>query len=415
MNFREQERTKEQNFRDLQLQRNRFGKVQHRPLKDVGHIDTFSRKLIPEKFRKRTKLQLKTYRKLPRAAGITYSLPLEFDWRKKTDSRGLPFLGSVKDQGSCGGCYAFTTATMLSHRFAIATDGESKPSLSSQDMITCGKKFIESSFGNPEYNPTLNQLLNDGIIVKADWYALEGCEGGLLVSSLDYATLFGLPEEKDVPYKSGATGKPGNVDYCLERNKFKRYYGMRSHSLTESVEDDLPPYDVPIDPNTLKQNVENMQLAIMHHGPIIATMNIYSDFMFYPFLGEVYQKKDSLLANGKIQTVTYEGGHVAVIVGWSETKDESGNTIPYWICENSWGEKFGNEGYFYIERGKNMANIEFDAYGLDPNLSGVPVASAPVIVFNTSTFDWVWILVIVIAILVVIAIIIVVVIFATKK
>ncbi|KRW99272.1 hypothetical protein PPERSA_08398 [Pseudocohnilembus persalinus] len=62
----------------------------------------------------------------------------------------------------------------------------------------------------------------------------------------------------------------------------------------------------------------------------------------------------------------YEGGilsgesngdlnHVVSIVGWGQEKD-SGNK--YWIAKNSWGETWGNRGYFKIAKGSNTFGIE---------------------------------------------------------
>lgn len=39
--------------------------------------------------------------------------------------------------------------------------------------------------------------------------------------------------------------------------------------------------------------------------------------------------------------------HAAVIVGWN-------NTDSYWICKNSWGDTWGEDGYFRIEYGANV-------------------------------------------------------------
>lgn len=188
-------------------------------------------------------------------------IPAEFDWRSKVDSRGRSFTTPVRDQASCGSCYAFCTCTMLAQRIAIITDGEIRPILSPQDMVTCGSLFIRSAFGNPEYRKTVQQLIVKGLMAEADWYALEGCEGGLLVSALDYAMIYGLPEESEVQYVSGNTGRSGDQNYCLnQRETTRRYYGERTHALTEWREAGLPAQDVKLTTDVLRRNIINMQV-----------------------------------------------------------------------------------------------------------------------------------------------------------
>lgn len=46
--------------------------------------------------------------------------------------------------------------------------------------------------------------------------------------------------------------------------------------------------------------------------------------------------------------------HVVNIVGWGTTNDG----IEYWIARNSWGETWGERGFFRIEKGKNTLGIE---------------------------------------------------------
>jgi len=61
---------------------------------------------------------------------------------------------------------------------------------------------------------------------------------------------------------------------------------------------------------------------------------VYQDFFSYK--GGVYHHVTGKLA----------GGHAVKIVGWGS---EAGTD--YWICANSWGNKWGEDGFFRIEVG----------------------------------------------------------------
>ncbi|ESP02434.1 hypothetical protein LOTGIDRAFT_172091 [Lottia gigantea] len=44
--------------------------------------------------------------------------------------------------------------------------------------------------------------------------------------------------------------------------------------------------------------------------------------------------------------------HIMQVVGYGEQ-----NGRKYWICRNSWGKDWGNQGYVWVERGTNMCGI----------------------------------------------------------
>jgi len=74
---------------------------------------------------------------------------------------------------------------------------------------------------------------------------------------------------------------------------------------------------------------------------------VYSDFMNYG--SGIYMHTSG----------HFEGGHAVKILGWGV---EGG--INYWICANSWGPKWGEEGFFRIAYGE--CGIDSTVYGCTP-------------------------------------------------
>jgi len=77
---------------------------------------------------------------------------------------------------------------------------------------------------------------------------------------------------------------------------------------------------------------------------------VYADFMNYE--SGIYTHQ-----SGKM-----EGGHAVKILGWG---NEDG--IDYWICANSWGPKWGENGFFRIAFGQ--CGIDHVVYGCLPDLN----------------------------------------------
>lgn len=73
--------------------------------------------------------------------------------------------------------------------------------------------------------------------------------------------------------------------------------------------------------------------ALVTYGPVLVDFIVYEDFGYY--------------REGIYEHVygSAEGGHAVAIIGYN---DDPG----YWICKNSWGNNWGEEGYFNIKYGE---------------------------------------------------------------
>jgi C1A family cysteine protease len=195
---------------------------------------------------------------------------------------------------------------------------------------------------------------------------MQGCNGGLLAASVNYMVLLGVPLASAVPYIS----KEGN---CMSDVGI-RYKGTLAQDLIPEIENGFPTSPVTISPSVLAANEENVQLAILTEGPVAFGFNVYTDFFIYPALGDIYTvTKGTFSYNGNSYQNMFEGSHACEIVGWGE---DSGNK--YWICKNSWGTTWGDNGFFKMKRGVNTANMMLD-------IVGVHVESNDLFSSNTNT------------------------------
>ncbi len=75
-----------------------------------------------------------------------------------------------------------------------------------------------------------------------------------------------------------------------------------------------------------------MKAWIAAHGPLVTCFAVYSDFFHY--VSGVYRH----------QAGDLEGGHCVCVVGYDDAQG-------CWICKNSWGTRWGENGFFRIAYG----------------------------------------------------------------
>jgi cathepsin B len=248
------------------------------------------------------------------------SLPTNFDARKNWDN--CPIIGHIRDQASCGSCWAFGSTEALNDRLCIAHG--LKTELSAQDTASCCSGF--ACFGSNGCDGGIpseawSWFVNTGVVTGGDYddigktdtcypYQIKPCEHHV-PGSRPPCTEGGSTPACDTSCPNSGYAVPFNQD---------KHHATSAYSLG---------------------SVEDIQQSIMTKGPVTAAFSVYEDFLSYK--SGVYQHTTGQLL----------GGHAIKIMGWGEE-----NGTPYWLVANSWNTDWGNQGTFKILRGSDECGIE---------------------------------------------------------
>lgn len=252
----------------------------------------------------------------PMRVRATDTLPVYFDWRTKEPRSVSPIL----DQGNCGSSWAFSSTSVASDRIAVQSNQWNRlVRLSPQQILSCNRD-----------------------------QAQQGCSGGHLDRAWWYIWKVGAVEDTCYPYKSGVSMK---AEPCLlSRTSIRPGTQVKcppgANTQSSMVYQTSPPYRIP-------SNEKEIMKEITDNGPVQATMEVKEDF--YMYKTGIY--RHSLPASLLPPNHQPSGFHSVKIVGWGEEYIH-GHRHKYWICANSWGSSWGENGYFRIVRGTNECEIE---------------------------------------------------------
>lgn len=181
-----------------------------------------------------------------------------------------------------------------------------------KDQAMCGSCWAFSTTGTTEgaYFISSGKLvsLSEQQLVdcaKRPKYEAMGCSGGWPWSVLDYVSSHGLCTEQDYPYK-------GVDDQCRDMSC---EVAVQSKSKVQ-----------------LPQGDEASLANAVALTPVSVVLDA-SSFQFYK--------------GGVITECTESINHAVLAVGYG-VDEETG--IKYWLIKNSWGEKWGEEGYVRVEK-----------------------------------------------------------------
>lgn len=258
-------------------------------------------------------------------------IPDEWSWRKIGTNKIEK--GGIRNQGVCGGSWAFSIASSLGDRYAIKYNIAApypSPLWLISNYFTSNKNLCARP-GNIYMASKF--LEKNGIKLETCWpYNIVKDHGYISPESLEK-----LPDnccfnccDDNIKKLSEIRlfCKPESLRYIVKYNK-----NENSVNLADQEYLDIMHEIIKID---IQQTIKEIQNEIMNNGPVVSTFAIYDDFINY----WVNDAK-----NGKIYTRKSDkniGGHSVVLTGWGIE-----NGIKYWEVRNSWGNK-GDEGYCKI-------------------------------------------------------------------
>ena len=87
-------------------------------------------------------------------------VPANFDWRNVS---GVNYVSPVRNQGSCGSCYAFSATGMMEARIRVASGNKEQPILSPQDVVSCSN-YAQGCDGGFPYLVSQHAMCKNGTI-----------------------------------------------------------------------------------------------------------------------------------------------------------------------------------------------------------------------------------------------------------
>lgn len=263
----------------------------------------------------------------------TYAIPDDFDLREIYPN--CTSLSEVRDQSTCGACWAFATTSVISDRICIHNNIDIR--ISALDVLSCC-----SNCGNG---------CRGGHAIKAlQFWKEEGIVTGDKYNSTGYCKAYFLPpcdhhgHVKDMYKECGESQifTPSCKKQCDDDNSKNTFYSDNRISTTlQSKKEYNEEKYFGNSYYSVKNSEREIQMEIFERGSVAGAMKVYEDFIFYK--KGVYQ----------YTTGDFLGGHSIKIIGWGEENGEK-----YWLCVNSWNEDWGDNGYFKILRGVDHCGIE---------------------------------------------------------
>lgn len=214
----------------------------------------------------------------------------------EVDLRTTGYLPEIWDQGQLGSCTAHGAGAAYSFD-------------------------LEKQYGGDNFLPSR-------LFIYYNSRVLEGTEkedsGAYITDAIKSLNQYGAPPEEDWAY---------DIDQFAAKPPDKAYTDGKLREAVKYAR--------------VNQTAIDMQACLSTGTPIVIGFTVYESF-----------ESDSVANTGYVPMPDTKesvvGGHCVLVVGYTVV-----NGAPVWICRNSWGVGWGDQGYFYFPQ----------AYLLDSNLA----------------------------------------------
>ena len=284
---------------------------------------------------------------------FSWTIPSDHDDRSSLSKKLR--IGPVMAQQSCGSCWAFAVCSAMSDCLVVGEAVNWMPLISPTFCLAC---YPQDRCGGGQ--PALLALdierngVADQTCIDYSW-----CDGNKGCSVRDSSTHF----------KANSRVLSNMIPSCgcvFKNNKYLYYLDKGSD--TFSITPSMP--------------VEKFRRLVKYHildfGPVVGGFLVLTNFINGQFTqtnqGVYFDRADygNIGKDGVIHfsdsvksSVNSAGLHAVSIVGWGIAKsvqydNNKVGDVPFWYCRNSWGERWGDKGFFKIAMYPYNQTSQFD-------------------------------------------------------
>jgi cathepsin F len=245
----------------------------------------------------------------------TGALPDSFDWREARPGVVTP----VKNQGTVGSCWAFSTTGNIEGQHALSTNRS--VALSEEFLVDC-------------------DALDCGVF------------GGFPHAAFEYVLKRGgLPSEADQPYCAGGLKGVPLCYPCMANDNQTQcgpgpYFCNKTHDASVCGAGRWTAAATIASWRAISTDEDQIAAQLMARGPLSVLLDAT---MLQHYKRGVWDPKLPLL---RCKSDGTDLDHAVLLVGWGVERGK-----PYWTVKNSWGAAWGEDGYFRIRRGAGTCGI----------------------------------------------------------